>query len=176
MLQAVHFPTMSQTLELVKINEHEYRCSGWREFGILIPQDSQPDETWIRSRFNRHLERHHFIGKLPPDPPGRRKLAKGTRSYILRSYVMSAIADDYESLQIVADTVAKWTKEDGAQAFHRQELVAELGALVRDGYAQAYILSARPHTHQCVEYCETRADEFWFMLTLEGVRAMNQFD
>jgi hypothetical protein len=166
---------MSQTPELVKINEHEYRCSGCREFGILIPQDFQPDETWIRACFNWHVERHHFIGELPPDPPGCRKLAKGTRSYILRSYVMSAIADDYESLHIVTETVAEWAEKDGT-TFDRQELLAELGALIRDGYAQAYVLSARPPHTSIAEYCETRADEFWFMLTLAGIRALKQFD
>jgi len=172
MPEAVHFPTMSQTPKLLKINEHEYRCSGCREFGILIAQDVQPDETWIRDRFKWHLERHHFTGELPPDPPGCRKLGKGTRSY----YVMSAIADDYESLQIVADTVAEWAKKDGTRAFDRQELLAELEALVRDGYAHAYVLSARPPHISIAEYCETRADELWFMLTLAGVRALNQFD
>ncbi len=89
---------------------------------------------------------------------------------------MSAIADDYESLQIVADTIAKWAKKDGAEAFRRQELLAELGALIQDGYAQAYVLSARPPHTSIADYCETRADEFWFMLTLAGVRAMNQLD
>jgi len=88
---------------------------------------------------------------------------------------MSAIADDYESLQIVTDTVAAWAKKDCA-AFDRQELLAELGALIRDGYAQAYILSARPPHRSIAEYCETRADEFWFMLTLAGIRALKQLD
>jgi hypothetical protein len=163
---------MSQTPELVKIDEHQYRCSGCREFGIRIPQDFQPDETWIRDRFNWHVERHHFTGELPPDC---RKLAKGTRGYVLRSYVMSAIADDYESLQIVTDTVAEWAKKDGS-TFDRQELLAELEALIREGYAQAYVLSARPPHASIAEYCVTRADEFWFMLTLAGIRALKQLD
>jgi len=88
---------------------------------------------------------------------------------------MSAIADDYESLQIVTDTVAEWAKKDGC-TFDRQELLAELEALVREGYAQAYVLSARPPHASIAEYCETRADEFWFMLTLAGIRALKQLD
>ncbi len=89
---------------------------------------------------------------------------------------MTAIANDYESLQMVADTVAKLAKEDGAPAFLRQELVAELGALVSEGYAQAYVLSATPPHTSSAEYCETRADELWYLLTNAGIRALNQMN
>jgi hypothetical protein len=167
---------MSDAPELVKINDHEYRCSGCPEFGIFIPQDLRPDETWIRARFAGHVERHHFTGELPPDPPGRRKLAKGTRAYVLRNYVMSAIANDYESFQIVTDTVAEWAKKDGVKVFHRQELLAEIGALVRDGYALAYILSPQPPHTSIAEYRESRADELWFWLTVAGIRALKQLE
>jgi hypothetical protein len=167
---------MSKTPELVKINDHEYRCSNCREFRVLIPQDIQPDEAWVRACFNGHVERHHFTGELPPDPISRRKLVKGTRSYVLRSYVMSAIADDYESLQIVVDSVARWVKKDGVQAFHREELVAELGALIRDEYAQAYVLSANPPYASIAEHRESDADKFWFWFTPAGAHALERLD
>ena len=89
---------------------------------------------------------------------------------------MRAIADDYESLQIVADAVAEFAKEDEASAFQREELVAELGALVRDGYAQAYVLSATPPHTSIAEHCETRADELWYLLTIAGIRALKQMN
>ncbi len=105
---------------------------------------------------------------------GRRR-PKGSREYALRIYVMSSIADDYEDLEMVSNTATKWAEEDGLQ-FDRKEILRQLTELIRNGYAQAYVLSAQPPHTVVADYSEARADDLWFMLTAKGIGAMNELD
>ena len=95
------------------------------------------------------------------------------RPELTRRYVMASMADDYESLEIILDSVSTLAKEDGVSAFDEQEIRAEIAGLIRDGYAKAYILSSTPPHAVSTEYVDSRAGELWFMLTPLGNQAMN---
>ena len=73
---------------------------------------------------------------------------------------MSAIADDYKSLQIVVDSVAQWAKTDGVQAFHREELVAELGALIETNTRKAMFSRPTHHTLQSLSIVRATPTSF----------------
>ena len=94
----------------------------------------------------------------------------------LKSYVMSAMADDYESLETILESVNWMAGEDGLPNFAEQDIAPELKDLVREGYANAYILSSTPPHSSIVDYSDSRAGELWFMLTPAGLRALNQLD
>jgi hypothetical protein len=95
------------------------------------------------------------------------------RPELVRKYVMASMADDYESLELIVDSVSALAREDGFPAFDKQAVQTEISELIRDGYAKAYILSPTPPHAVVTEYLDTRADEFWFMLTALGIQAMN---
>jgi len=167
---------MSDAPDLVKISNYEYGCSGCREFKILIPENMEPDSSWIQARFKYHIERHHFTEERPTSATIGRKLGKGTRAYALRGYVMSAMADDYESLETIVESVNRMATENDVPKFAVRDVQPAVAELVREGYASAYILSSTPPHSAVVDYSDSRADELWFMLTTAGILAMNEQD
>lgn len=104
-----------------------------------------------------------------------RRRPRGSRGFALRVHVMSSMADDYEDFEMISETAAKWAEEDGLQ-FDREEILSELAELIRRGDAQAYILSPRPPHTLVADFSMARADELWFMLTAQGIRALKEMD
>src|SRR6266850_523872 len=82
---------------------------------------------------------------------GNRRRPEGSREYVLKIYVMSSIADDYEDFEMVSNTATKWAEGDGLH-FDRKEILRELAELIGKGYAQAYTLSAYPPHTVAVDY------------------------
>lgn len=167
---------MSDAPDLVKISNYEYGCSRCREFKILIPENMQPDLSWIQARFKHHIERHHCTEEQPKSATIGAKPDKRTRGYALREYVMSAMADDYESLETIVESVNWMASENDLPGFAMRDVQPTVAELVREGYASAYILSPTPPHSTIVDYSDNRADELWFMLTAAGIRAMNEQD
>lgn len=87
---------------------------------------------------------------------------------------MASMADDYESLELIAESVNRLAREDAFTRFDRQEIQAEISKLIRDGHAKACILSSTPPHAVVTEYLDSRADELWFMLTPLGIEAMKR--
>jgi hypothetical protein len=98
------------------------------------------------------------------------------RPKLVRKYVMASMADDYESLELILGSVSTLARGDGFPAFDKQEVQTEISELIRDGYAKAYILSSRPPHAVVADYLDSRADEFWFMLTPLGIQQMTRQD
>ena len=87
---------------------------------------------------------------------------------------MSAMADDYESLKTILESVNWMARENDLPHFAMRDVQPKVAELVREGYANAYILSSTPPHSTIVDYSVNRADELWFMLTAAGIRAMNE--
>jgi hypothetical protein len=89
----------------------------------------------------------------------------------LREYVIRAISDDYESLELILESVIGWAVERAGVADKEGTLKALVG-LIEDGYAQAYVLGrdARP-----VDYSESSLDDLWFYVTPNGMKFLKQF-
>jgi len=105
---------------------------------------------------------------------GRRR-PKGNRDDVLKAYVMSAIADDYEDFQEISTVTTRWASEDGLQ-FDRKEILIALGKLIQSGDAQCYLLSPHPPHTSLAEYSESRVEEVWFMLTTKGIWELSRLD
>ena len=87
---------------------------------------------------------------------------------ILKEQVLRAISDDYEDLKTVLEDVTGWTAERGITV-DRQAVLKALEALICEGYAQAYSLSASlPGKSEPVIYSADRADDLWFYVTPKG--------
>jgi hypothetical protein len=86
----------------------------------------------------------------------------------VKESVANAMADDYESLEIILADVAKEADKYGF-SFDRQMVLRALKELTDEGYAQAYDLSPQPPHAAKVEYSEDRVDDLWFYLTPKGI-------
>jgi hypothetical protein len=86
---------------------------------------------------------------------------------VLRDFVLEAVSNDYESFEQILEQVVRWSSDRGLSAT-RAEIIPILENAIRDGYVQAYILSAeQPHT-QIVEFSLDRLDSLWFYVTPKG--------
>jgi len=86
----------------------------------------------------------------------------------VRNYVLSAIADDYEDLEIVSSEVTKWAKEDGKISVAREEIIRGLEQLIDEGYAKAYVLSPQPPHAKSVPFSAEHIGELRFYITPKG--------
>jgi hypothetical protein len=97
-----------------------------------------------------------------------------TRESKRRMYVASAIADDYEQLQQVVTDTRRWAAEDGIAPFTSEELLSEIGDLIRGGYASAYLLSPEaPHVVPVGKDYQGWND-VWYLLTSNGQALLNK--
>ena len=80
------------------------------------------------------------------------------------------MADDYESFELIFEMVND-PERDGIQGVLStpNEVTSALAELIRDGDAQAYVLSSQePHATK-VEFSQERLHELWYYLTKQGI-------
>jgi hypothetical protein len=82
----------------------------------------------------------------------------------LPEFVLRAIADDYEYFEQIIEDVTGWASEHGVDA-DQQAIRRALEGLIKDGYAQSYVLSNKI---EAVSYSADRLDELSFYLTPKG--------
>jgi hypothetical protein len=94
---------------------------------------------------------------------------------MLREYALRAIADDYENLEKILQDVTGWAAERGITA-DRPRTVMALEALIRDGYAQAYCLTAGPPGKaEPVAYSAYSVNDLWFYVSPKGKQLAQTF-
>jgi hypothetical protein len=80
--------------------------------------------------------------------------------------VLRAIADDYESFDIIINSVSQWAASHGGD---HQSIKSALEQLIDEGYAQAYVLSSEPPARpQAVKYSDAALYDLWFYVTEKG--------
>jgi hypothetical protein len=95
--------------------------------------------------------------------------------------VLDAIADDYESVEIILQTINEWDRDRDPESWaarravpiSRPEVVSALQELTREGFAQAYLFSG-DETH-AVDFREGEVADLWFLATQKGIDAVRQF-
>ena len=87
----------------------------------------------------------------------------------LPAYVAAAVADDYESFDLIVETVVKLLAQDGLST-EGPVILDILGELVANGYVKAYALPATTE----VPFSRDRLKELWFYATPEGKRLANE--
>jgi hypothetical protein len=97
----------------------------------------------------------------------------GHQDQIVRC-VMSLIADHYEDLEMVFKDASRWEAESGT-ALDRLKVVETLTELIKEGYAEAYILSADQPKIERAEYSPEHAGNLWFYLTSKARRFSRSF-
>ena len=96
--------------------------------------------------------------------------------------VLVAIADDYEDLETILESINEWEPDPelegraarSAVPVSRPEVVKALGELIREGYARAYTLGGEESSARPVDFHEHGADGLWFYVTPKGERTVNQ--
>ena len=90
--------------------------------------------------------------------------------------VLNAIADDYESLEIILVDVGRWAGEDGI-TFDVHEVQASLVELVGTGLARAfeYDHAAKNYEMTSIPHPSDIAEDHWFYITSAGIQAMHEF-
>ncbi len=90
--------------------------------------------------------------------------------------VIAAIADDYESVATILASInerdpdlepGNWEARR-AVPVSRPEVISALKELVREGYAQAYILDTTEPYSRAVKFREEDVDKLWFLVTSKG--------
>jgi hypothetical protein len=94
-----------------------------------------------------------------------------SREQTLREMVLSSVADDYESFELIEEQVARWAG-DAKMDFTANELAEHLGDLIRDGLIRAYVLSPRPPHSAVAEFSPKRLAELWYLATPEGTKVV----
>ncbi len=89
----------------------------------------------------------------------------------LREYALRVIADDYESFEYILENVIELAAEHGGVA-DREGTLKALETLIRDGFAQAYLLGREAEP---VSYDRDQLDDLWFYLTPKGIDLIRQF-
>jgi hypothetical protein len=103
-------------------------------------------------------------------------------SQALLELVINAIADDYESLEIIHQSINDWGGDLSMDSWpaldavpvSRHEIIKALGELAREGYAQPFILSTEEPYARAVEFSQEGIRDLWFALTPKGVSAVKQ--
>jgi hypothetical protein len=97
------------------------------------------------------------------------------RKELVRSYVLNAIADDYESLEQIEKVARYFAAEEGITPPNNEELVVALKEVIAAGYAKAYLFSAPPQNLPvAVKFDIDRLQDpdprqrLWFYVTRSG--------
>lgn len=96
--------------------------------------------------------------------------------------VLLAIADDYEDLRTIIESINDWKPDPEIEArparsavpVSRPEVVKALRELIREGYAQAYTLDGEEASVWQLEFRDDAAGELWFYVTPKGELTVNQ--
>lgn len=89
---------------------------------------------------------------------------------VISEYVLRSISDDYEYIEAILEDVANWTSECGTTVDSNAVLKA-LEELIRDGYAQAYVLHSAPTARaEAVKYSSDRVHDYSYYVTPKGKR------
>lgn len=92
--------------------------------------------------------------------------------------MISAIADDYESIEAIAKTINEGEADISVESWparravpvSRPEAISAVQELTREGYAQTYVLDTKEPYAQAIEFREDKADDLCFYLTPKGQR------
>ena len=98
------------------------------------------------------------------DPLGARAI---DRNRLLLDFVLRAVADDYESFELVVEQATEWSKKRGFVP-SRAEIAGALRRRILEKYIQSYLLSPHLPYSQKVEFDPGRIGELWFYLTPKG--------
>lgn len=94
--------------------------------------------------------------------------------------VLNAIAEDYESVGDILQSINVWDKDIytvndwpalRAIPVSRREVIQALAVLIGHGYARAYRLDTSGARAEPVEFAEGEAGRLWFYATPAGVEA-----
>ena len=95
-----------------------------------------------------------------------------SREETLREMVLSSVANDYESFELIEEQVTRWTGEAKIN-FTADELAKHLQDLIREGLARAYVLSPQQPHSTVAEFSLERLDELWYLATPEGLKVVD---
>jgi hypothetical protein len=95
--------------------------------------------------------------------------------------VLEAIADDYETIEIILKAINEWDTERDAELWParsaapvtRPEVIKALRVLTQEGYARACIFDGSEARD--VVFREGAPADLWFYATPKGVNAVKQF-
>ena len=89
------------------------------------------------------------------------------REKVVRSFVMSAIANDYEEIGMIVHDVGNWAAESGL-SIDSKEIWDALIRLIEDGLAKAYRLGNAAVEIQNMSELSMDSDHYYY-LTAEGI-------
>src|SRR5260370_19494133 len=100
---------------------------------------------------------------------GRRAMKdEGSPQSAVREMTLRAISDDYENFEKIVEDVSNWCADRQLEA-GRPAIKEALETLIKDSYAQAYLLTPDPPANaEAVKYSEAKLDDLWFYVTAKG--------
>jgi hypothetical protein len=105
------------------------------------------------------------------------------RSAAILELVLDAIADDYENLETILNTINRWYPDDAglkgweaieAVPVSRPEAIQALRELTEEGFAQAYVYDSGAKQFHAVSFRHHQASVLWFYVTKKGLRTASR--
>ncbi len=105
------------------------------------------------------------------------------RAAAILELVLDAIADDYENLETILETINRWYPDDAglkgwkaleAVPVSRPEAIKALRELTEEGFAQAYIYDGGAKQFLAVSFRQNQAAVLWFYVTEKGLRTASR--
>lgn len=89
----------------------------------------------------------------------------------LEELVLTVVADDYESLAYVMESLREWIADPP-----KESVIATLAQLVSNAYVETYHLSEWPPHCVQVPFSRDDLDALWFYITPKGLERVNEFE
>jgi hypothetical protein len=86
---------------------------------------------------------------------------------IIRGYVLNAVANDYENLDLIAKEAAQWALEEKS-SFSRELLTRALSTLIHDGLVDCYRFSQFQSNYERCEFEIGKLNDLWFYISKKG--------
>jgi hypothetical protein len=93
-----------------------------------------------------------------------------SRDETLREMVLGSTADDYESFFYIQEQIGRWVKQRQIVELTQDEIALKLETLICSGHIRAYELSPKDPHSKVVDFIRDRLDEFWYLVTAEGLK------
>jgi hypothetical protein len=90
-------------------------------------------------------------------------------------YVLSAISNDYEDLDMVLSEVSQWARGDGI-SLAKEDVLAMLRHLIERGYARAYVKPTRAAQLTPVTLSDENVSRAYFFVSEKGKQLVMELD
>jgi hypothetical protein len=92
---------------------------------------------------------------------------------LLKEFVIGAVADDYESIEILTQEIQHWSKEH-QKTFSQQLLIAALTETIEEGAVVPYLYNVQLNRMEKASFDNHRINDYWFLISEEAKQELRR--